>query len=146
MTGARAPGDDGERLPPWRTFLASDDAIRDLLRGCRTFAIVGDLADPDAPRRLAELGYRVVRVAGADEIRALDEPAETVVVCDPTLAIEPLAEAARAIGAHGLWLERGVTNPRAALFAARLDLVVAMDRSILAECAMHFPDDEVGYP
>ncbi len=144
MTGLRS-ADGGERLPPWRTFLASDDSIRDLLRACRTLVVVG-AEDPETARGLSELGFRVVCVAGVDSFAALSEPVDALVVRDAEAPLDALAEAAVARGARGFWLERGVVAPRSALFAARLGLTVAMDRSILAECRMHFPDDELGYP
>ncbi|MFG0317581.1 MAG: CoA-binding protein [Planctomycetota bacterium JB042] len=55
------------KLPPYRTFLASDSSIRDLLRDHRVLAFCGLSAtgDPDAldvARRLKQRGYRVVPV------------------------------------------------------------------------------------
>ena len=57
-----------------------------------------------------------------------------------------VAEQAVRKGAAALWLEPGAVNPEAAYRASRRGLLVVLNREILAEYRMHFPDDEIGYP
>lgn len=149
-----------DRLPPFRTFLASDNDIRELLRDSRTVAVIG-LGEREPgigiARFLRQRGYRVLPVAAAGaasvlgveaaaDLDSVPERVDIAVVLQPDADVPELARAAAVKGARSLWLERGVVQPEGAFLAAELGLKVAMNRSIVAEYEMHFPVDEVGEP
>lgn len=148
------------RLPPYRTFLASDNAIREILRNHRTIAVVGlgpdsPAAAQDAARQLKQRGYRVLPVhPGGGEVlgmeafpdlRSVKEHIEIVAVISAVLPIPEVVDQALAAGARVLWLEPGGAHPESAYRAAQAGLAVIMNRGILGEYLMHFPDAEVGY-
>ncbi len=148
-------------LPPFRTFLCSDSEIRELLRDHRSIAMVGLDDDPENPSYQAALelkqrGYRVLPVhpdgkvvfglPAAPSLAAIREKVEIVAVLPPTDAAMALAEQAASIGAFVFWLESGLADARAAYQAHKNGLAVVLDRSLLREYEMHFPDDELGYP
>ena len=138
--------------PPYRTFLASDSAIRELLRSHRTIAAFGadEAATSTTLRGLKQRGYRVVPLA-ADEggavapaLAALDVPPEIVLVFAAPSDLRPAVDAAADAGAAAVWFEPGVDAAHAAHRASRRGLTAVLGRSILAEYEMHFPDDELG--
>ncbi len=148
------------RLPPYRTFLASDAVIREILRSYRTIAMVG--LGPDAPpaardaaRQLKQRGYRVLPVhpgggevlgmQATPDLRALGERIEIVAVISAALPVAEVVDQALAAGAKVLWLEPGGSHPESAYRAARAGLAVILNRELLAEYLMHFPDSEIGY-
>lgn len=146
-------------LPPYRTFLASDAEIREILRDCRTIAVLGMGADPLAVRQrqaLEQRGYRVLPAAAgpsaadgtvpAPPLTALGERADIVLVLAGAEDVGAAAREAAGAGARVLWLGRGVLAPEAAYRASRGGLQVVMGRDLLDEYMMHFPDDEIGYP
>ena len=147
------------QVPPYRTFLASDADIRELLRDCRTIAMVGIDEDMDGAAAVARgmraFGYRVVAIHPSLESwldgpvhRSLEEMLEPVDIVDvhgdPERVPEHAAQA-REAGARVLWMEKGVVNARAAYAAHKSGLRVVMNRSLIDEYEMHFPDDETGY-
>lgn len=148
-----------DRLPPYRMFLASDSEIRDLLRDLRTVAGFGVDQDERAAGVLTEMrayGYRVIAVLsdpkGAPGIRVVgsladvEEKVEIVCVFGDPEQVPAAAARAADHGARVLWLERDVVHAEAAYAAHQRGLKVVMNRGLLDEYEMHFPDDEVGYP
>lgn len=153
-----------DRLPPYRMFLASDGEIRDLLRELRTIAAFGVGSDDRARQVLLEMGtygYRVIAVVPdsdtqaseqyeglriATDLASVGERVDIVCVFGDAERVPEAAARAADLGAQVLWLERGVQHPEAAYDAHRRGLKVVMNRGLLGEYEMHFPDDEVGYP
>lgn len=122
------------------------DAAAELLRDAKTIAVVGldSRTDRTAYRiasYLKEHGYQVIPVHRgnfpADEV--LGEKAY-VSLKDVPLKIDlvdvfvrpdqttPVIEDAIAVGAKGVWLQVGITNPEALAKAASAGLVTAQDR------------------
>lgn len=145
-------------LPPYRTFLASDSEIRDLLRDHRTIAFCGlathDDAAIDVARRLKQYGYRVVPVRGdapevlgvaaAESIATVPEKIGIALVWrgspDPAVIVTEAAEAAVA----AVWFDVGAEDPDAAYLASQSGMTAVMGRSIIGEYEMHFTDEELG--
>lgn len=128
----------------------SDEEIRELLRSARTIAVVGFSTNPgkDAhrvPRRLMELGYRVIPVnPSAEEILGersypslLDIPRDVKVdivnVFRPAEEVPGIVEQAIEIGAKAIWLQLGITHEKAAGRARRAGLKVIQNRCIKVE-------------
>ncbi|MBL8767528.1 MAG: CoA-binding protein [Planctomycetes bacterium] len=147
-------------LPPLRSFLASDRAIREILREARTIALVGIEPDPSSAthrvgRALQGHGYRVLPVHTAtkvDEILgepvfasidAITEPVDSIVVMQRTADIDSVAAWAHRHGTRVLWLQPGVGDPTAAYAAHRRGLIVVMNRCVAKEYEAQFPEDEL---
>ncbi|NOZ58100.1 MAG: CoA-binding protein [Euryarchaeota archaeon] len=128
----------------------SDEEIRELLRSARTIAVVGFSTNPakDAhrvPKRLMELGYRVIPINPfAEEILGersypslLDVPRDIKVdivnVFRPAEEVPEIVEQAIQIGARALWLQLGITHEEAAERARRAGLTVVQNRCIKVE-------------
>lgn len=145
-------------LPPYRTFLASDSRIRDLLRTHRSIAFCGEFADDseavrDVARQLKQWGYRIVPVtARAPEalgvkacpsLEAVSEPIGIALVLPGVVDRKSLVRQAAARGVEAVWFEVGAADPEAAHLAFQLGLTAVLGRSIVREYEMHFPDDEL---
>ena len=150
-----------DRLPPFRSFLASDAEIREILRDHRCLALVGLSADPEGPhardaQALRMRGYRILpvhpdggKLLGAKvhtDLASIEEDVGIVVVLAGSGPVNELVNAARDIGARVFWVEDGNEDARAAYRATRLGMQAVINRTVFAEYEMHFPDDEVGYP
>jgi len=131
------------------------DAIRDLLTGAKTIAVVGCSANPDRDSHrvaayLQRAGYRIIPVnPGHDEIlghRAYpdltsipDEVSIDIVdVFRRPEHVPPIAEAAISRGARALWLQLGVANREAERRAADAGLMVVSDRCMKVEHQLRF--------
>jgi uncharacterized protein len=128
-------------------------SIEEILRSCRTIAVVGLSSNPARPsNRVAAYmqaqGYHVVPV-NPNETTVLGEPAypsladvpgtiELVNVFRNSDDVPPIVEAAIARGAKAIWLQEGVVNEAAAARAAEAGLLVVMDRCWLKEHAARF--------
>jgi predicted CoA-binding protein len=121
----------------------SDWAIDEILRNCRTIAVVGLSSNPARPSyRVASYmqaqGYRVIPV-NPNETDVLGEPSY------PSLAAVPctidlvdifrkseevllIVDEAIAHGVKAIWMQEGVVNEAAAARAAQIGLSVVMDR------------------
>lgn len=130
------------RLPPYRTFLASDQEIQDLLRRHRTFLIAA--ARGQTARALAEAlrarGYRAVEAESVEQVR---ERAGVVLVTAPSSDPEAWARRASEIGAEAVWFQPGVADPATAFRASRLGLTVVLGRDVVREHDMFFPEHEL---
>ena len=125
----------------------SDDAIRRILDGTRTIAVVGLSSKPDRPSHdvaayLQRAGYRIVPV-NPRETEVLGEPAYATLrdipadlpidVVDVFRRAEETPEVARdavAFGARTLWLQLGIANDEARAIAEEGGLTVIMDRCL----------------
>lgn len=125
--------------------LITDDAIRNLLTGARTIAMVGASDRPDRPSHdvLATLlghGYHVVpvnpqlagrQIHGAPVAASLSEivvPIDIVDIFRNSAAAGEAVDAAIAVGAKAVWMQLGVVNEDAAARAEAAGLQVVMDR------------------
>ncbi len=133
----------------------SDAQLRDLLRRCRTIAVVGLSADWNRPSHFAakymqQHGYRILpvnpRYAGQQvlgepcvaTLEELKDPVDIVDVFRRSEDVMPLAHTAVAIGAQCLWQQLGVVNVAAAEVARQAGLVSVMDRCVKIEHARLF--------
>jgi predicted CoA-binding protein len=125
--------------------LTDDAAIKALLEGARTIAMVGASDRPDRPSygvmaMLQRYGYRVIpvnpqitgeHVHGEFVFRDLHQLGDPIDIVDifrrPDAAGEAVDEAI-AIGAKAVWLQLGVVNEAAAARAEAAGLQVVMDR------------------
>lgn len=123
----------------------SDDAIRRLLAGAKTIAVVGASSHPwrtshGIMRHLQELGYAVIPV-NPNEIEVLGERAYASLVYVPVPIdivdvfrraehTPAIADEAVKVGAKAIWLQSGVVNEDAAARAAAGGLTVVMDACI----------------
>jgi predicted CoA-binding protein len=125
---------------------AHPDVWEPLLRIYReagTIAVVGASLDPDKashriPAYLAGQGYRVIPVSPrggelfGQPVRAslaeIDEPVDVVDVFRPSEETPAIAREAVRIGAHVLWLQKGIANEEARAIAEAGGLAVVMDR------------------
>lgn len=122
------------------------DAAAELLRDAKTIAVVGldSRTDRTAYRiasYLKEHGYRVIPVHRgnfpADEVlgekayASLKDVPMKIDLVDVFVRPDqttPVIEDAIAVGAKGVWLQVGITNPQALAKAASAGLVTAQDR------------------
>ena len=126
----------------------SDDALRKLLEGVRSIAVVGISTDPAKPSNrvaayLKQHGYHIIPVnPGADEVlgeksypdlKSVPEPIDVVDVFRRPEFLPPIAEEAVAVGAKALWMQEGITNEEAAKKAEDGGLTVIQDACMLKE-------------
>lgn len=127
-----------------------DDALRAILTGVRTIAMVGASAKPDRPSRgvmqfLQGVGYRVIPVnpglAGQTllgetvraSLRDVGEPIDMVDVFRTGDAVPEIIDDAIAIGAKVVWTQLGVVHQAAAARGRDSGLQVIMDRCPVIE-------------
>ena len=125
--------------------LTDDAAIKALLEGARTIALVGASDRPNRPShgvmaRLQQHGYRVIpvnpqitgeHVHGEFVWRELAQIGEHIDLVDIFRRSEAAGEAvdqAIAVGAGAVWMQLGVINEEAAARAETAGLKVVMDR------------------
>ncbi len=116
--------------------------------GFKTIAIVGLSNNPQRPSHrvgayLQSAGYKIIPVnPGQSEIlgekaypdlQSIPEIVDTVDVFRRPEHVEPIVDAAIAIGAKALWLQDGVINPAAAEKAEQAGLLVIMDDCMLRQ-------------
>ena len=150
-----------DRLPPYRSFLASDSDIREILRDHRSIAMIGLAADPEpatllAVRSLKLRGYRILpghpdrgELLGQEvhvDLLSIQEPVGIVAVLEPDRPLLELARQAKQIGATVFWLEPGHSDAEGAYQASKLGLQTVLNRTIIGEYEMHFSDEELGHP
>jgi uncharacterized protein len=134
-----------ERARLRRPMNPPPDALRSLLKGARTIAVVGMSKNPEkdahtVPAQLAAWGYDVIPVnPTAPEIlgrtcypslRAVPKPIDIVNVFRPSEDVPPVADDAIAVKAKALWLQTGIAHPQAAAKARAAGLVVVEDACI----------------
>lgn len=127
---------------------ASPEEITEILKTCRTVAVVGLSPQPDRPshrvaRYLQEHGYRIVPVRpGCSEIlgekcygslKDIPFPVEVVDIFRNVEAIPAIVEEAIAIKAKVVWMQLGLAEPGSARKAREAGLKVVMDRCMKVE-------------
>jgi len=128
----------------------SDGTLKELLRSCRSIAVVGLSAQPDRPSHrvaayLQAQGYQVIPVNPQldtvlgercyPDLAAIGHPVDLVDVFRKPQDCLPVAQAAVALGAKALWLQLGVVDEAAARTAQAGGLTVVMDRCLMVEHA-----------
>jgi len=128
----------------------SDGTLKELLRNCRSIAVVGLSAQPDRPSHrvaayLQAQGYQVIPVNPQldtvlgercyPDLAAIGQPVDLVDVFRKPQDCLPVAQAAVALGAKALWLQLGVVDEAAARTAQAGGLTVVMDRCLMVEHA-----------
>ncbi len=126
-----------------------------ILREFRRVAVVGisDRPERDSHRVAAYLqrvGYTIVpvnpnvtTVLGLrcwPSLEAAPGPIEIVDVFRRSELVEPVVDAAIAVGAKAVWMQDGVVNERAAATARAAGLLVVMDRCMLRDHASGLAD------
>ena len=125
-------------------------AIDEILRNCRTIAVVGLSSNSARPsHRVAAYmqaqGYRVIPV-NPNETKVLGEPAYPSLTAVPGTidlvnifrkpeGVLPIVDEAIARGAKAIWIQEGVVNEVAAERARQAGLLVVMDRCWLKDHA-----------
>ena len=125
-------------------------AIDEILRNCRTIAVVGLSSNSARPsHRVAAYmqaqGYRVIPV-NPNETKVLGEPAYPSLTAVPgtidlvnifrkSAEVLPIVDEAIARGAKAIWMQEGVVNEAAAERARQAGLLVVMDRCWLKDHA-----------
>jgi predicted CoA-binding protein len=122
-----------------------DEALRALLDGAPTIALVGASSKPDRPshrimRQLLDAGFRVIPVTPKEEevlgqraypsLAELPAPPDIVDVFRRAEEAPAIADEAVAVGAKVLWLQQGITSEEAAARASAGGLTVVMDRCL----------------
>jgi predicted CoA-binding protein len=128
------------------------DEIRNILRSCRTVAVVGlspklHRASYDVARYMQKQGWRIIPInPNAAEIlgekaypnlleAARHERIELVNVFRNSEDVAPVAAEAIAIGAQALWLQLGIANAAAASAAQAAGLRVVQNKCLMVEHA-----------
>lgn len=128
-------------------------ALRRILRGCRTIAVVGLSAEWHRPsffaaKYMQQHGYRVIPVNPRYEqilgercfarLEDIDTPVDMVDVFRRADDVLPIAHSAVAIGAKCLWQQLGVVNLQAAALARGAGMDSVMNRCVKIEHARLF--------
>ena len=129
-------------------YVASSDAVAQILRGVKTIAVVGLSSNPMRPsygvaEYLKTAGYRIIpvnpnetEVLGEKVYTRLEDIPEQVDVVDVFRRAEEVpavAESAIRIGAKVLWMQLGIENAGAAEKAREAGLVVVENACLLVE-------------
>jgi predicted CoA-binding protein len=125
--------------------------IDEILRDCRTIAVVGLSSNPARPSYgvasyMKTQGYRVIPV-NPNERNVLGEPAYPSLMAVPGAIdlvsifrkpedVLPIVQEAISHGAKAIWMQEGVINEQAAVCARESGLLVVMDRCWLKEHAI----------
>jgi predicted CoA-binding protein len=127
--------------------------LRQLLKSCRTIAVVGLSAEWHRPSYFAASylqgkGYRIVpvnpkypQILGETSYARLEDipfPVDMVDVFRKPADLPPIARSAVAIGAKCLWQQLGVANAEADAIARAGGLASVMDRCVKIEHARLF--------
>ena len=124
--------------------------IDEILRKCRTIAVVGLSSNPARPSYhvaayMKSQGYRVIPV-NPNETNVLGEtaypslfavpgPIDLVNIFRKSEDVLPIVEEAIAHGVKAIWMQEGISNEQAAVRARESGLLVLMDRCWLKEQA-----------
>jgi predicted CoA-binding protein len=129
-------------------YVASSDAVAQILRGTKTIAVVGLSSNPmrashGVAEYLKSAGYRIIpvnpnetEVLGEKAYARLEdvpEPVDIVDVFRRAEEVPPVAESAIRIGAKVLWMQLGIENAVAAEKARGAGLVVVEDSCLMVE-------------
>lgn len=126
----------------------SADPISDILRKCKTIAVVGLSSNPMRPSHevteyMQRAGYRIVpvnpneaEVLGEKSYARLEDVPEKVDVVNifrRPEEVPPVVESAIRVGAPVVWMQLGIENAEAAERARAAGLAVVEDACILVE-------------
>ncbi|HEY5626470.1 MAG TPA: CoA-binding protein [Nitrospira sp.] len=126
----------------------SASTIDEILRTCRTIAVVGASSNPARPSNhvagyMKAQGYRMIPVnpnetnilgeSAYPSLGAIPGPIDLVDVFRKPEDVLPIVEEAIAKGAKAVWLQEGIVNDAAAARAKEAGLLVVMDRCWLKE-------------
>ena len=130
---------------------ADERTITNILKDCRTIAVVGLSSNPARPSfgvasYMQAQGYRVLPV-NPNETTVLGEPSfpslaavpgaiDLVNIFRTSEEVLPIVDEAIARGAKAIWMQEGVVNEAAAHRAEQAGLLVVMDRCWLKEHAI----------
>jgi uncharacterized protein len=127
--------------------------IPELLRTCRTIAVVGLSRKKFRPsygvaEYMQREGYRIIpvnpneqEVLGEKSYARLEDVPEHVDIVNifrRSEFVAPLVESAIRLGAKAVWMQEDVADDQAAQKARDAGLFVVMDRCILKEHSRHF--------
>jgi predicted CoA-binding protein len=136
------------------------NAAEEILRRCRTVAVVGASDDTDrpsgfVPKYLKEHGYRMIPVnPGQPEIlgekaypdlSSIPEPVDLVNIFKRSKEVGPYVDEAIRIGAKAVWMQQGIRDDDAARRATDAGLLVVMDRCMRTE-HRRLPEGEEATP
>jgi hypothetical protein len=136
-------------------MLVSLPEIASILKNYRRIAVVGLSPKANRPsnqvaRYLLAAGYDVIPVnPGHDrlldlpcypQLAAIPQPVEIVNIFRRPAEVEPLVEAAIAIGARVVWMQEGIVHEEAARKARLAGLTVVMDRCLKVDHAQMFSE------
>ena len=122
--------------------------IEDILRDCRTVAVVGLSPNPMRPSHrvaayLQAHGYRIVPVnPNATEVlgercypslTAIPHPVELVDIFRRSEEVSPVVDQAIQVGAGALWMQLGIVDEPSAARARENGLDVVMDKCMAVE-------------
>lgn len=120
--------------------------IEKILQETKTIAVVGLSSRPQkagyyVPAYLQKQGYRIIPVnpflpealgeKGYDDLYAIPEPVDLVLIFQRSEKVQPFVEQAIAIGAKSIWMQLGITHEEAAAQAQSAGLDVVMDTCML---------------
>ncbi len=124
--------------------------IDEILRDCRTIAVVGLSSNPARPSYhvaayMQSQGHRIIPV-NPNEMNVLGEkaypslgavsgPIDLVNIFRKSEDVLPIVEEAIAHGVKAIWMQEGISNEQAAFRARASGLLVVMDRCWLKEQA-----------
>ena len=137
-------------VPEGSEFGAKDgaDPIAEILRKCRTIAVVGLSSNPMRPSHevteyMQRAGYRIIpvnpnerEVLGEKSYARLEDVPEQIDVVNVFRRAEeipPVVESAIRVGAKVVWMQLGIENEEAAEKAEAAGLAVVEDACILIE-------------
>lgn len=124
--------------------------IDEILRDCRTIAVVGLSSNPARPSYhvaayMQSHGHRIIPVnpnetnvlgeTAYPSLGAVPDPIDLVNIFRKSEDVLPIVEEAIAHGAKAIWMQEGISNEQAAARARESGLLVVMDRCWLKEQA-----------
>ena len=127
---------------------SADHPIADILRECKTIAVVGLSSNPMRPSHevteyMQRAGYRIIpvnpnetEVLGEKSYPRLEDVPEKIDLVNifrRPEEVPPVVESAIRIGAPAVWMQLGIENEEAAERARAAGLVVVEDACILIE-------------
>ncbi len=124
------------------------DTELEILRSCRTLAVVGLSSDPHrashgVSRFLQRAGYRIIPVNPKEtevlgekawpSLADVPEPFDCVVIFRRPQFVPEIVEQAIRLGARAVWMQQGISHPEAAARAREAGLLVVEDRCMMIE-------------
>lgn len=125
-----------------------DNEIKKILETYKIIAVVGISEKPGRPsghvaEYLREQGYQIIPVnpqleswqgiKAYPDLKSIPGKIEIVDIFRKSADIPPIVEEAVAVGAKVVWMQSGIVNEDAAVYARNAGLQVVMDRCMLIE-------------